>query len=175
MRKLIWLLTMTVLLVLAAGCTQDKPAAPTPPPQPPAAATKMLTVYLASEDAEHVRPLKVEVPAAEATPQRAVAEMLKADAAEAYPLWSKDTEVLGVTVAGDSGTATVRFNEGLRRNLGGSLGEILRVYMTVNTLTEFPEIKAVRFAVNDEMIATLDGHMDLSEPLTRRDDLITEK
>ena len=42
----------------------------------------------------------------------------------------------------------------------------------VNTLTEFSEIKKVRFKVEGENIETISGHMDLSEPVTRMKELL---
>ncbi len=67
------------------------------------------------------------------------------------------------------GTAYVDFSEELKsQHTGGSTGEIATVYSIVNTLTlNFPQIKRVQILVNDQMVDTLAGHLDLSRPLSQ--------
>lgn len=66
------------------------------------------------------------------------------------------------------GIATVDFSEDLvKRFTGGSTGEEMLVGSVVNTLTEFPEVKAVQILVEGKKIDSLAGHMDLSNPVER--------
>ncbi|HTY21306.1 MAG TPA: GerMN domain-containing protein [Geobacteraceae bacterium] len=49
---------------------------------------------------------------------------------------------------------------------GGSNSEMLAVYSIVDTVAiNFPRIKLVRFTINGKTVETLNGHLDLSEPL----------
>lgn len=42
----------------------------------------------------------------------------------------------------------------------------------VDTLTEFPEVKQVQILIEGKKVETLGGHMDLTQPLTRMNDLL---
>lgn len=71
------------------------------------------------------------------------------------------------------GVATVDFSDDIvKKFTGGSTGEELMVGSIVDTLTEFPEIKSVRFLIEGKKVDSIAGHMDLSEPLTRMKDLL---
>ncbi|MBR4151363.1 MAG: GerMN domain-containing protein [Selenomonadaceae bacterium] len=59
----------------------------------------------------------------------------------------------------------------LKTFVGGSTGEEFLVGSVVDTLTNFPEVKRVKFLVDGQEIETLSGHMDLSMPLERMSDL----
>ena len=49
---------------------------------------------------------------------------------------------------------------------GGSKAELLTVYSVVNTIvTNFPAVSRVRIVVDDQPIASLGGHVDISRPL----------
>lgn len=83
------------------------------------------------------------------------------------------TRVLSVEVR--EGIARADFSEDLRsRHWGGSAGETLTVYGIVNTLTEFSEIKAVVLLVEGEELDSLAGHMDLSGPVSRNEEIILD-
>ena len=58
---------------------------------------------------------------------------------------------------------------------GGSTGEIFLVGSIVNTLTEFPQVTSVVFMVDGKPIDTIAGHMDLTEPVKRMDNIINKK
>ncbi len=67
-----------------------------------------------------------------------------------------------------NGTAFVDLDGGITKNfVGGSTGEEMLVNSVVDTLTEFKEVKQVRFLIDGQEIETLAGHMDLSEPIKR--------
>ena len=75
-----------------------------------------------------------------------------------------------VKVSGD--TATADFNQNFASRGQGSYNERMMVNAVVCTLTEFPEIKKVKFLVDGKDIDTISGHMDLLDPMTRNPDVL---
>ncbi len=76
-------------------------------------------------------------------------------------------KINGVLRKGD--TVFVNFDGSVAENfVGGSTGEEMLINSFVNTLTEFPEVKQVKFLINGHEVETLAGHMDLSSPLKRQ-------
>ena len=70
------------------------------------------------------------------------------------------------------GLAVVDFDGSILKGfVGGSTGEEFLIGSIVDTLTNFPEVKRVKFLVDGKEIETLSGHMDLSTPLERMNDL----
>ena len=65
--------------------------------------------------------------------------------------------------------------EMVTQRFGGSSREILAVAAIVNTLTEFPEVEGVQILVDGKKVATLFGHMDITEPLGRSPSIIKDK
>lgn len=87
-------------------------------------------------------------------------------------IFPDNAAIKSVTIAGD--LATVDLDGSFLKNfVGGSTGEEFLVGSVVNTLTNFPEVKRVKFLVDGQEIETLSGHMDLSTPLERMGDLIS--
>lgn len=85
-------------------------------------------------------------------------------------IFPKSAGIRSVTINGD--LATVDFDGNIAKGfVGGSTGEEFLIGSIVNTLTNFPEIKRVKFLVDGKEIETLSGHMDLSLPLERMDSL----
>ena len=83
----------------------------------------------------------------------------------------KQAKVKSVKVKGD--TAYVDFNQDLVKHFtGGSTGEEMLVGSVVNTLTEFPEVKAVQILIDGHSVETLAGHMDLTVPIKRMDAIV---
>lgn len=86
-------------------------------------------------------------------------------------VFPKKAKLLQVTVSGK--VAKVDFSRELQKNfVGGSTGEEMLVGSVVNTLTEFPEIQKVQILVDGQVVETLSGHMDLSQPLPRMTELL---
>lgn len=86
----------------------------------------------------------------------------------------KGTKFYGLEVKNK--IAYVNFSKELIKNFnGGSTGEIFLVGSIVNTLTEFPEVTSVRFMVEGKSVDTIAGHMDLTEPIKRMDNIINKK
>ena len=85
-------------------------------------------------------------------------------------IFPKNAAIRSVTVA--DGLAVVDLDGGFLKNfVGGSTGEEFLIGSVVDTLTNFPEVKRVKFMVDGQEIETLSGHMDLSTPLERMGDL----
>ena len=81
-------------------------------------------------------------------------------------IFPNNAAIRGVTV--ENGLAIVDLDGSLLKSfVGGSTGEELLVGSVVDTLTNFPEVKRVKFLVDGQEIETLSGHMDLSTPLER--------
>lgn len=81
-------------------------------------------------------------------------------------IFAKNAKIDSVTFK--DGTATVDFNKNITKGFaGGSTGEETLINSVVQTLTEFDEVKQVRFLVDGKEVETLSGHMDLSEPIKR--------
>jgi Sporulation and spore germination len=68
----------------------------------------------------------------------------------------------------ENGTAYVDFSADLKQGLaGGSAKELFAVYSIVNSLAlNIPEIRRVGILIDGEPVDTLNGHMDLSRPLS---------
>ena len=102
----------------------------------------------------------------------AALEILLEDPAEENltKIFPKNAAIRSVTVS--KGLAIVDLDGGFLKNfVGGSTGEEFLVGSIVDTLTNFPEVKRVKFLVDGQEIETLSGHMDLSTPLERMGDL----
>ena len=179
-------LLLTVIFLLA-GCDGAAPApgqsgAAIPPkaaeqPSPADTAsnsksTMQLTVYHATKDAMQLVPEIHKVPV-NSHPVRTAIELLLAG--------TKNTELVGVMPTGvklknvkvKEHIAYVDFDDTLiKKNKGGSAGEILLVGAIVNTLTEFPDIQKVQILVGGKKVETIAGHIDVSEPLSRSEQII---
>jgi len=62
----------------------------------------------------------------------------------------------------------------VRDHPGGSAGELITVYSVVNTLTELPGVKEVRWLIDGQAVESLAGHLDLSRPVARSDEIIVD-
>ena len=77
-----------------------------------------------------------------------------------------DTAVLGYRQAG--GTLYINFSHHLVSNHpGGSTGEILTVYGIVNSLTDIAGVERVQILVENQIIETLAGHLNLQRALVK--------
>lgn len=108
----------------------------------PAQQDSTLTCYKVSGDGLHVIPVTLKVKAGDKTAMTAMKEMIRTDRHEKYPLLPAGTDIKRVTV--ENGTAYVDFTKEINA-LKSSTEQTLFIAMTVNTLTEFPNIREVRF------------------------------
>ena len=202
MKKAALLLMAGMMLVLSAGCdpqTQQgssstssvsssssssgssssasakKPSAPAPDNQKQQEVKKMtIEVYYSNEDGTkligvtreiEVNPYKDKYTAAVEMQMRAPKEK------ELIDIFPKSAKLRSVKVQGE--TAIVDFDSSTAKGfVGGSTGEEMLVGSVVNTLTNFPEIKEVRFLLDGKEMETLAGHMDLSMPIKRMSGLL---
>lgn len=78
----------------------------------------------------------------------------------------KKTKLKSVKVK--DGIATVDFSDDMVKYfVGGSTGEELMIASIVNTLTEFKEVRSVKFLIDGKEVETIAGHMDLTAPISR--------
>ena len=80
-----------------------------------------------------------------------------------------------ISVKVKDGTAVVNLSKNIKKGfVGGSTGEEFLIGSVVNTLTEFEEVKDVKFLIDGQPVETLSGHMDLSTPIKRMDNLLNK-
>lgn len=171
------LVLLAVWLVLSlTGCAgltgKSTPTQPEPQPKPPE--TVAVKIYFGAPDAEH---LTAEINQINKDPlllQRAM-EILIAGPKnkKLWPVLPAATKVRSVAVKDK--VAQVDFSADLTAQKGGgSAREILAVSAIVYTLTEFPEVERVQILIEGKKVATLFGHMDLSDPLSRMAGMLQE-
>lgn len=134
-----------------------------------------IKVYYPDENAMGLVAVEKTINVEEGEKYQAAVEALMAgtDTQGLIEVFPKTARVLGVTVSGN--IATVNFGKSLQTDFtGGSTGEEMLIGSVVNTLTEFPEIKKVKILIDGKEVETLSGHLDLTQPLTRMDELITK-
>jgi len=132
-----------------------------------------IKVYFPNNDATKLVAVDKTVKVAGTTKYKAAMDALMegTDDSKLTTVIPKQAKLLGVTVNGD--TAKVDFDKGLIKHFnGGSTGEEFLVGSIVNTLTDFPEIKKVQITIDGRNVETLKGHMDVSKPLSRMDELL---
>lgn len=171
MRTLFVALVVTSMVVLA-GCGRATPQ-PQPVPNETTPGTEV-TLYFGDQQATglvaEVRGIDVSKGSnLYALTLQALAEgPTRSDLARVLP---EGTRVLGVEV--EDGVAYADFSRELQSgHWGGSAGETITVFAIVNTLTEFGEIDKVAIFIEGTPLDSLAGHMDMTEPLSRAEDLI---
>lgn len=137
--------------------------------------TIKITLYFSDDQARYLVPETREVAVSQDIAKVAMEELAKGPKEQGhYQTIPSTTKVNKVTV-NDSDIAFVDFSkEFVSGNPGGSTGEIMAVYSVVDTLTELPgtSIKSVKFLVDGKQIDTITGHLDLSDPVTRYENII---
>lgn len=173
-----------ILMTLFAGCdnesntgeqkkTEDKQTATTTKKEPVKTDVKEIeiTLYYPTSDASKLVKVKKRFETKDPY-SKAVKELINGtDEKDLIGIFPKDVKLRGITL--EKGIARVDFSEELVENFaGGSTSEQLLVASLVNTLTEFKEIKAVEIFVAGKPIETLSGHLDLTEPVERMENLL---
>lgn len=169
------IMVMMLVALLIGGCTaEENKVETTKPPVQEVQTEQTFTVYRTAEPDLVAEKYTVK------DGGKAVYENALKALVEKKPLDDKltnefpqDTKVLGVVIK--DGVASANFSKELLKVSGGSLHEMLIVGSIVNTLTEFPEIKKVQILVEGKKIETLNGHMDLTDPLERDESLMPKK
>lgn len=190
-KKLVGLILLAAVFI-TAGCGNTSPSTGTFSPkantqtagsvqsegQTAASTTQpsmSVTVYHATADAMYLVAESRKIPKSD-TPAKAAVEMLLADPADKdlNRVLPNNTKVRSIVIKDH--IAYVDFdNKLLKNSKGGSATERLMVGAIVNTLTEFPEIHKVQILVEGKVVETLNGHMDVSQPLSRSESIIKKK
>ncbi len=147
-------LLVTALLSGCGSDTKTQPAQTLTPAaassmQAPAEKETTLTCYQATEDGLHITRKEIKVKAGNHTPLQAVKEMLRTDRKAKYPILPAGVDIKTVHI--EDGTATVNFTKEIN-TLKSETAQTLFIAMTVDTLTEFPNIKRVEFRAEGQMV-----------------------
>lgn len=176
MKKLLTACASALIIFSLSGCISTPPAKPADKPassastEKPAEKEATLTFYKVSDDASHLVPVSITIPAGDKTAKTALEKMLQTDKNQKYPLLPAGLSVKSVDVK--DGTATVNFSKELEHLDRGSTTEQLFIMMTVDTLTEFPNISQVSFLMEGKPITHLSGHYDMTKPFKRDESYI---
>lgn len=181
--KALLLALVLALSMLAAGCDSTQaPDAPgqaadiakqqTAPDKAPASNETHLTVYYPTADAMYLVPEVWTVPKTAHPAKDAMDLLLRTpNSSGLVKIFPEGTVVKSVTIKDH--TAYVDFNDKIvKNNTGGSTSEMLMVVSVVNTLTEFTDIHKVQIMVEGKKVETLSGHVDVSVPLSRSEQII---
>ncbi len=142
------------------------PPAETPEPEPPAE-TKLITLFLPSEEDSLLHPETREIPASVSVTEEAkriVEELIKGSELGYLSPFPPETRLRQLFITRE-GVAYVDFSKDIMdKNLSGSSAELATVYSIVNSLAfNFKPIKKVFILVEGEEKETLRGHISLSQ------------
>ncbi len=129
--------------------------------QVPAEKEATLHYYKSSDDGMKLIPVTKKVPAKDNTAKTAIEEMLRADRKAKYPILPAGLSLKNISI--ENGTAYVNFNKEAN-DIKGSTVQTLFIAMTVDTLTEFPNIRQVVLTAEGK---PLQFQIDMSEPFKR--------
>ncbi len=194
MVKKIFISAITAMLLLTTGCDQNTPPEKPPADNPKQAevnkpieipddggetpkvknaengvTTMEVTVYYPDQSGMSLIPVKREIKFNDEGQKYIEAVKCLLDAPkeeELTKIFPKGAKINSITL--DKDTAVVDLDSGITKNfVGGSTGEEFLINSVVDTLTDFKEVKQVRFLIDGKEVETLAGHMDLSEPIKR--------
>lgn len=137
--------------------------------QAPAEKEATLTYYQASEDGMHILKKETKVKASDRTAQNAIKEMLRADRKAKYPMLPAALDLKSIHI--EDGTATVNFTKELN-TLKSETAQTLFIAMTVDTLTEFPNIQRVEFRAEGKPV---NFQIDMRKQFLRDESYIKQK
>jgi germination protein M len=180
--KLIAVGSMLMALLISAGCDKDTKTvenqnsssgqqvqekdAVKKDNEKVTAQTMSINVYFPNEDGTKLIAVKKKIETADKYTAAMQALMEGTGDKKEVSIIPKDAKLKSVKVK--DGIAKVDFSKELvKKFTGGSTGELMLVGSIVDTLTEFPEVKAVQILVEGKSVETIAGHMDTSEPLKR--------
>ena len=188
---------LSAALLLVGGCTADKggqgaersSSSPTTAVGDKQASSGEVTQKPEKEKQEQKLTINVYYPDAQGTKLIAVKREIKATGQKDKYTAAMESLMQGTKAKGQTtiipkqaklrsvkvkdGLATVDFSRDIVKHfVGGSTGEEMLVGSVVNTLTEFRDVKKVQILIEGKAVETLGGHMDLSEPLKRMDNLL---
>lgn len=170
LNRVVSIAIMVILVISLTGCFKnvEEKKDTTPPVQ-----MQKVVLYLPNAEASGVTPITFEMEKTKVSPTAVLTKLIAEESKDEYSVFPKGLIVKKVSV--NDGLAYVEFNDAfLKTGAGGSLTERLELASIVNTLTEFKEIKEVMFIVNGEPVNQISGHVDMTNPLHRNDELIVK-
>ncbi len=114
------------------------------------------------------------IPKVEGIARATLEELIKGPSEQSglLPTIPAGAKLLDINLKPD-GEAIIDFSPEIGSNhTGEKEGENLTVYSIVNTLTQFPTVKSVRFRIGGQDVKTLAGNVNLDQPVFRNDEII---
>lgn len=138
---------------------------------------KLVHLYFASPDADHLKVEARRILREERITDEAkalVGELIKGPRGNLDPTIPPETQLRELYIVPEEKCAYLDFNQAFQANHpGGSAGELLTIYSLVNTLVDNLEgIERVQILVEGETIETLAGHIDITKPLPRNSTIV---
>jgi germination protein M len=150
---------------------ESLPAEPTPPPGGAGAEAERrinVRLYFVAPDSEGLVAEERTIAFADDLSQQVrtlVEELIRGPESGLLPTLPAGTRVLEVFIT-KRAVAYVNLSREATGLPGGSRAELHTVYSVVNSLvTNFPAVRRVQILVEDRMVPSLGGHIDLSRPL----------
>ena len=175
-KKILFLAASLSALIALSGCAPDTGKQPAQSISPkaassqsvkaPAEASSTLTYYRVSDDGLKIIPATLKVKASDHTARNSLEEMIRADRKSKYPLLPAGVSLKTISIK--DGKAYVNFSKELN-SLKGETSESLFIAMTVDTLTEFPNIHDVVIRVDGK---SPKFQMDMTRPFKRDESYI---
>lgn len=161
-QKYICFIITALLLLLLTACDGQSPGDPD---------GKKMTIILHYISGGRDNPVEREVPIPAADQIREMARALVEDlhnpsqSGKNYPIIPPGTKLLDLKII--DGLAYLDFSREMRDNHWGGLeAEVNTIYSLVQTLTQFPQVKAVQFLIEGQQVKTIaTGAVDLTEPV----------
>ena len=175
MKRLV-LLMLLICAVMMNGCDfgSKEPVKPVEPPKQEIKQQSFIVYRAAADGREKLLPEKFTInDNGKSAAENALIALVstKPQDASMEDVFPIGTKVLSFRVD-EKGTAYADFSKELTKKGQGSYGEMMICYAIANTLTEFPNIKRVQILVEGKKVTTLNGHMDVEEPLIRNKDFL---
>jgi hypothetical protein len=165
-----WAALLREPLTVFEGDEADPDASPPPPNGAEGTAARRIGVrlYFEAPDGSGLLSEEREIAFSDdltAQLQTLVEELVRGPKSGLLPTLPAQTRVLGVFVT-PRGVAYVNLSGEATGVPGGSRSELLTVYSVVNSLVvNFPAVSRVQLLVEDRMVSSFSGHVDLSRPL----------
>ena len=175
MKRLV-LLMLLICAVMMNGCdfASKEPVKPVEPPKQEIKQQSFIVYRAAADGREKLLPEKFSInDNGKSAAENALIALVstKPQDASMEDVFPIGTKVLSLRVD-EKGTAYADFSKELTKKGQGSYGEMMICYAIANTLTEFPNIKRVQILVEGKKVTTLNGHIDVEEPLIRNKDFL---
>jgi hypothetical protein len=149
---------------------EDPEASPVAPSAAEGLAERRIRVrlYFEAPEGDGLLSEEREIPLSDDLPAQLrtlVEELVRGPTSTLLPTLPPETRVIEVFVTA-RGVAYVNLSGEATRLGGGSKSELLTVYSVINSLvTNFPAVRRVQILVEDRMVSSFAGHVDLSRPL----------